>query len=78
MVDPHPFTARKATGWRADFAFLPSCRWPGVIKAGAIFNQFFAHEDFLPTFAAAGGNPNIVAECLTNCKSGKQVFSRSS
>ena len=28
-------------------------RWPGVIKPGTMYNQFFSHEDFIPTFAAA-------------------------
>jgi arylsulfatase len=29
-------------------------RWPGVIRPGTIVNDICAHEDFIPTFAAAG------------------------
>ena len=49
-------------------------RWPGVIKPGTIFNQFFAHEDFLPTFAAAAGNAQIVDQCMKSCKLGTRSF----
>jgi arylsulfatase len=35
-------------------------RWPGVIKPGSVINEPFAHEDFIPTFAAAAGEPNLV------------------
>ena len=45
-------------------------RWPGVIKPGTIYNDFFAHEDFIPTFAAAAGNPDVVAQCLKTCSWG--------
>jgi arylsulfatase A-like enzyme len=35
-------------------------RWPGVIKPGTIVNDICAHEDFMPTFAAANGEPQLV------------------
>jgi arylsulfatase len=37
-------------------------RWPSVIKPGAIYNDFFAHEDLLPTFAAAASNAKVVEQ----------------
>ena len=49
-------------------------RWPGVIKPGTIYNDMFAHEDFIPTFAAAAGNPNIVEQCMKTCQSGSKSF----
>ena len=36
----------------------------GVIKPGTIINDMCAHEDLLPTFAAAAGEPDVVAKCL--------------
>ncbi|HKF54408.1 MAG TPA: arylsulfatase, partial [Blastocatellia bacterium] len=39
------------------------------IKPGIVYNEFFAHEDILPTLAAAAGNPNIVAECMKGWQS---------
>lgn len=49
-------------------------RWPGVIKPGTVYAQFFAHEDLLPTFAAAAGNINIVDQCMKMCQSGNKSF----
>jgi arylsulfatase len=39
-------------------------RWPGVIRPGTIVNDVCAHEDFIPTFAAAAGEPDLVAKLL--------------
>ena len=69
-----PFRGEKATGWEGGFRVPMLIRWPGVIKPGTAYNDFFAHEDLIPTFAAAAGNPNIVSQCLTGCKSGKKTF----
>jgi arylsulfatase A-like enzyme len=49
-------------------------RWPGVIKPDTIYNEMFAHEDFIPTFAAAGGDPDVVARCKKGCQSGNKSF----
>jgi arylsulfatase len=49
-------------------------RSPGVIKPGTIYNKFFAHEDLLPTFAAAAGDPDVLARCLQTCKLGDKSF----
>jgi hypothetical protein len=46
----------------------------GVIKPGTLYNGMFAHEDLIPTFAAAAGNPNIVEQCMTNCTLGDKSF----
>jgi arylsulfatase len=35
-------------------------RWPGVIKPGTVVNDICAHEDLIPTFAAAAGEPDLV------------------
>jgi arylsulfatase len=55
-----PFKGEKATGWEGAFR-APTCiRWPGVIKPGQVINDVCAHEDFIPTFAAAAGEPDLV------------------
>ena len=69
-----PYRGEKATGWEGGYRVPTLIRWPGVVKPGTISNDFFAHEDFLPTFAAAAGNPDIVAQCLKGCQSGKKSF----
>jgi arylsulfatase len=55
-----PFRGEKATNWEGGFRVPMLIRWPGVIKAGTIVNDVCAHEDFVPTFAAAAGEPNLV------------------
>jgi arylsulfatase A-like enzyme len=69
-----PFKGEKATNWEGAFRVPTLIRWPGIIKPGTTYNQMFAHEDFIPTFAAAGGDPDVVARCLKGCQSGKKTF----
>jgi arylsulfatase A-like enzyme len=69
-----PFRGEKATGWEGGFRVPMVMRWPGVIQPGAVYNDIFAHEDLLPTFAAAGGDPEVVAWCMKTCQSGNKSF----
>ena len=57
-----PFKGEKATNWEGAFRVPCLIRWPGVIKPGTIVNDICAHEDFIPTFAAAAGEPDLVAK----------------
>jgi arylsulfatase len=55
-----PFKGEKATNWEGGFR-VPTCiRWPGVIKPGTVYSDIFAHEDLIPTFAAAAGESELV------------------
>jgi len=51
-----PFWGKKNTsGWR-----LPSMvRWPGKIEAGSVSNEIVHHMDWLPTYLAVAGDPDI-------------------
>jgi arylsulfatase len=55
-----PFRGEKATNWEGGFRVPCLIRWPGVIKPGQVINDICAHEDFIPTFAAAAGEPDLV------------------
>jgi arylsulfatase len=55
-----PFKGEKDTNWEGGFRVPCVIRWPGVIEAGTILNDICAHEDFIPTFAAAAGDTAIV------------------
>jgi len=55
-----PFKGEKDTNWEGAFRVPCVMRWPGVIKAGTIVNDICAHEDFIPTFAAAAGESALV------------------
>ena len=49
-------------------------RWPGVIKPGSLVNDICAHEDFLPTFAAAAGDMDVVDRLRKGGKVGDKTF----
>jgi arylsulfatase len=55
-----PFHGEKGTTWEGGFRVPQVVRWPGVIKPGTICNEIISHEDWLPTFLAAAGVPDVV------------------
>jgi arylsulfatase len=55
-----PFHGEKGTTWEGGFRIPQVIRWPGVIKPGTIYNDIISHEDWLPTFLAAAGVPDVV------------------
>jgi arylsulfatase len=55
-----PFRGEKATNWEGGFRVPCLIRWPGVIEPGRIVNDLCAHEDFIPTLAAAAGETDLV------------------
>jgi arylsulfatase A-like enzyme len=55
-----PFKGEKATNWEGGFRVPCLIKWPGVIQPGTIVNDLCAHEDFIPTFAAANGDTDLV------------------
>ena len=69
-----PFKGEKATNWEGAFRVPTLIRWPGVIKPGTIVNDMCAHEDFIPTFAAAAGNPNLVDDLKSGATLNGKTF----
>jgi arylsulfatase len=69
-----PFRGEKATNWEGGYRVPMAIRWPGLIKPSTVYNDMFAHEDLIPTFAAAGGDPEVVARCKKGCQSGNKTF----
>ena len=69
-----PFKGEKATNWEGAFRVPCVMRWPGVIKPGTIVNDICAHEDFIPTFAAAAGETDIVQKVRKGYKMGSRTF----
>jgi arylsulfatase A-like enzyme len=55
-----PFKGEKATNWEGGFRVPCLIKWPGVIQPGTVVNDVCAHEDFIPTFAAANGDTDLV------------------
>ena len=54
-----PFRGEKGSTWEGGFRVPAMVRWPGTVKPGTIINDIFSHEDWLPTFLAAAGEPKI-------------------
>jgi arylsulfatase A-like enzyme len=69
-----PYHGEKATNFEGGYRVPTLIRWPGVIKPGTVYNQFFAHEDLIPTFAAAAGNTDIVEQCMKTCQVAGKSF----
>ena len=54
-----PFRSEKNTNWEGGWRVPAMVRWPGKIEAGSVSNEIMHHMDWLPTFLAAAGDPNI-------------------
>jgi len=54
-----PFRSEKNSNWEGAYRVPAFVRWPGKFPAGTTLTGIASHEDWLPTLAAAGGNPNI-------------------
>ncbi|QEH39118.1 Arylsulfatase [Aquisphaera giovannonii] len=57
-----PFRSEKNSNWEGAYRVPAFVRWPGKFPAGVTLNGIVAHEDWLPTFAAAAGDPDIAAK----------------
>ena len=69
-----PFRGEKNTNWEGGYRAPVAIRWPGVIKPGTVLNDIFAHEDMLPTFLAAAGDPKVKENLLKGMKVGNKTF----
>jgi arylsulfatase A-like enzyme len=69
-----PFRGEKATNFEGAFRVPCVMRWPGVIEPGSVINDICAHEDFIPTFAAAAGEPDIVEKLKKGHRMGERTF----
>ncbi len=63
-----PFRGEKNTNWEGGWRVPAMVRWPGKIKAGAISNEIMHHMDWLPTFLAAAGEPDVKQKLLKGHK----------
>ena len=60
-----PFRGEKNTNWEGGWRVPAMVRWPGKIKAGVWSNEIMHHMDWLPTFLAIAGEPNIKEKLKT-------------
>ena len=69
-----PFRSEKNTNWEGAFRVPEMIRWPGKIPAGVVSNEIIQHHDWLPTFLAAAGEPDIVDKLKAGYKAGDKQF----
>ena len=69
-----PFRSQKDTNWEGAWRVPCFMRWPGKITPGTVLNGIVNHQDMLPTFLAAAGEPDIKEKLLKGYKVGDKTF----
>jgi arylsulfatase len=69
-----PFRGEKNTNWEGGWRVPAMVRWPGHIPQRSVSNEIVHHMDWLPTFLAAAGEPDIKAKLA---KGGVKAIGRS-
>ena len=59
-----PFRSEKNSNWEGAYRVPAFIRWPGKFPAGTTLNGIVSHQDWMPTFAAAAGAPDIKEQLL--------------
>ena len=62
------FRSEKNSNWEGAYRVPAFVRWPGKFPKGVTLNGIVSHEDWLPTLAAIGGNPNIKEQLMNGVK----------
>jgi arylsulfatase A-like enzyme len=69
-----PFRNEKNSNWEGAYRVPEMVRWPGKIPAGVVSNEIVSHLDWLPTFLAAAGEPDIAAKLKAGYQAGDKTF----
>ncbi|NCF18565.1 MAG: sulfatase-like hydrolase/transferase [Haliea sp.] len=69
-----PFRGEKGSTWEGGFRVPALIRWPGVVKPGTVINDIFSHQDWLPTFLAAAGEPGIADKLKKGHRAGDKTY----
>jgi arylsulfatase A-like enzyme len=69
-----PFRSEKNTNWEGAFRVPCIIRWPGHIKPGSVSNEIVSGLDWLPTFMAVVGDPDITNKLLMGYDVGGKTF----
>ena len=69
-----PFRSEKNTNWEGGWRVPAFVRWPGKIKPGTVLNGIVTHQDWLATFLAAAGEPEIKEKLLKGHKIGNMTY----
>jgi arylsulfatase len=69
-----PFRNEKNSNWEGAFRVPAMVRWPGKITPGTVSNEIVSHMDWLPTFLAAAGEPDVKAKLLQGHQAAGRTF----
>ena len=69
-----PFRGEKGSTWEGGFRVPALIRWPGVVKENTVINGIVSHQDWLPTFLAAAGDPDIATKLKKGHRAGDKTF----
>jgi len=69
-----PFRNEKNSNWEGAFRVPELIRWPGRIPAGVVSNDIVQHHDWLPTFLAAAGEPEIIRKLKQGHAAGDREY----
>jgi arylsulfatase len=69
-----PFRSEKNTNWEGAFRVPLMLRWPGKFPARVVSNEIVQHHDWLPTFLAAAGEPDIVEKLRNGHEAAGKTF----
>jgi arylsulfatase A-like enzyme len=68
------FRSEKNTNWEGAFRVPCLVRWPGRVKPGTVTCELMSHNDWIPTFCAMGGEPDIVGKCLKGYEANGRTY----
>ncbi len=69
-----PFRNEKNSNWEGAFRTPCVVRWPGKIPAGVVSNDIVSHMDWLPTFVAMAGDPDVGESLLKGHEAAGKTF----
>ena len=69
-----PFRSEKNTNWEGGWRVPAFVRWPNKFPAGSVVNGIVTHQDWLATFLAAAGEPDIKERLLEGHTVGDKTF----
>lgn len=69
-----PFRNEKNSGWEGAFRVPFMVRWPGHIKPGSVSTEIMSNLDWMPTFLAATGEPDVKEKLLKGYEANGKHF----
>jgi len=70
----NPFRGEKNSNWEGGWRTPAMIRWPNHIKAGSISNEIVSGLDWMPTFLAAAGVPDVKEKLLNGYSANGKDF----